>query len=346
MFSRFRSQHVAGLLEMAGWLGRGNSGPSVQYYSTDRVLTNLLIARTTGTTDTGGIFYNPFDSNYLATCGAVIKDWSFSGGHTVPPDSLKSACLAWLVSHRTPAAPADVTNAPALATDWQARITAGQQESVLRECVSNLMNFPRSWYAYQAQLTLDQLMTNYTVFRSLNVSNLAQGEFAADLFYYYARGAATNADWPRYKSCLKALTGITATNAINGTIVISGIPVTVVFPGADGSISITGSDSDRAGDIYALLTNYNHYPSPVLQCSGNSPGRMNLWLCEDTPGLAYSVQSRTNLVNDIWQEVSVTAVDTNTLWSAGLDIPPDSVSGYYRIRAAPLPATSPPWPPQ
>jgi hypothetical protein len=26
MFSRFRAQHVAGLFEMAGWLGRGNMG--------------------------------------------------------------------------------------------------------------------------------------------------------------------------------------------------------------------------------------------------------------------------------------------------------------------------------
>jgi len=48
MFSRFRAQHVAGLFEMAGWLGRGNSGASVSYYGTDRVQTNLLIARTTG----------------------------------------------------------------------------------------------------------------------------------------------------------------------------------------------------------------------------------------------------------------------------------------------------------
>jgi hypothetical protein len=170
MFSRFRARHVAGLFEMAGWLGRGNLGASVSYYGTDRVLTNLFIARITGTSDTSAIFYNPFDSNYLATCGAVIKDWSFSGGHTVPPTSSLAPCLSWLVSHRIPAGPNDQSNALALATDWQSRITAGQQESVLRECVSNLMIQPRSWFAYQAQLTLDQLMTNYTAFRSLNVS--------------------------------------------------------------------------------------------------------------------------------------------------------------------------------
>jgi hypothetical protein len=347
MFSRFRAQHVAGLFEMAGWLGRINSGASVSYYGTDRVLTNLLVARTTGTSDTSAIFYNPFDSNYLATCRAVVKDWSFSGGHAVPPSSLFSPCLSWLVSQRIPAGPNDQSNALVLATDWQSRITAGQQKSVLRECVSNLMLYPRSWFAYQAQLTLDQLMTNYTAFRPLNVSNLAQGDFASDLFFYYAFGAATNADWSRYSSCMKALTGITVTNDFDGITTINGIVVTAGIPTTNGSIYITTANGDRAGDIYYLLTNYNHYPFPQLQCSmAQTTGQMNLWLCEDTPGLAYSVQSRSDLVNDIWQGVPVTAVDTNTIWSASVNLSPGADSGYYRISAAPSPATSPPWPPQ
>ena len=344
MFSRMRSQHVAGLLEMAGWLGRGNLGASVSYYGTERVQTNLLVARTTGTSDTSTIFYNAFDSNYLAQCGAVVQDWSFSGGHNTPPDSLKSACLTWLVSQRIPAGPDDQSNALAQATDWQSRITAGQPESVLRECVSNLMTRPRSWFAYQAQLTLDQLMTNCAVFRSLNVSNLAQGDFASDLFYYYARGAATNGDWNRYDSCMKALTGITITNDYNGTITNTGFTCTAPFAGQTGSVYITTTNGDRAGDIYALLTNYVHYPSPQLQCStAQTLGRINLWLCKDTPGLAYSVQSRSNLLNGAWQDFSVPAVDTNTTWSASVNLPPGSNTGCYRIIAAPSPATSPRW---
>jgi hypothetical protein len=340
MFSRVRAQHVAGVLAMAGWLARINSQASVQYYGIDRVQTNLFVARTTGTSDNGAIFYNPFDSNYLATCGAVVRDWSFSGGHSVPPDSVKSNCLAWLVSQRIPASPDDQSNALALATDWQSRIAAGQQESVLRECVSNLMTYPRSWYAYQAQLTLDQMMTNYTAFRSLNVAELAQGDFASDLFFYYAYCAATNTDWPRYDSCLKALTGITVTNDFDGTI-------TVTFPTTNGIIYITTCNGDRAGDIYSLLTNYNHYPSPQLQCSAaQTDGQMNLWLCEDTPGLAYSVQTRSNLLDDVWHDMTVTAVDTNTIWSTSVNLSPELDTSYYRVRAAPSPATSPPWPAQ
>ncbi len=347
MFSRLRAQHVAGLFEMAGWLARINNGASVQYYGIDRVQTNLLIARTTGTTDTGTIFYNPFDSNYLATCGAVIKDWSFNGGHAIPPSSLFTPIFSWLLSQRIPAGPSDYSNAFTLYTNWQARIGAGQQESALRECVSNLMNFPRSWYGYQAQMTLDHLLTNYPAFRSLNVSNLAQGDFTADLFFYQAYGAATNGDWPRYNSSMKALTGITVTNDFDGSSTISGITETVVYPTTDGADYITTANGDRAGDIYNLLTNYNHYPSPqLLGAPGQNAGQMNLWLSEDTPGLAYSVQSSSGLPNNPWLGLPATGVDTNTVWSVAVDPLPGVDSGFYRIKATPFPATSPPWPSQ
>lgn len=75
--SRFRPNNVACVYAMAGWLGRGSSG----YPTVDRVRANLLVARSTGNTDTSSLFYLTLDSNYLASCGAVIKDWTFSGGH-------------------------------------------------------------------------------------------------------------------------------------------------------------------------------------------------------------------------------------------------------------------------
>ena len=344
MFSRLRAQHVAGLFEMAGWLGREEPYPDgSQYYGIDRVQTNLLVARTTGTSDYGTLIYVPLDSNYLATCGAVIQDWYFDGGHQVPPSSLFPTIFSWLLNERIPAGPSDNANAYMLYTNWQTRIAAGQQESVLRECVSNLMNFPRSWYAYQAQMTLDHLLTNYTAFRSLNVSNLAQGDFASDLFFYCAYGAATNGDWPRYNSCMKALTGITVTNDFNGTTTISNI---VVF-GTPRVEYITTTNGDRAGDIYFLLTNYKQYPFPQLQCAPSSiGGQLNVWLNKDTPGLAYSLLSNSSLSNAGWQGVPVVATDTNTLWSATVGPISASNNGFYRIQAAPLPAWSPPWPPQ
>jgi len=332
------------VFEMAGWLGRVNP----QYYGIDRVQTNLLDARTTGTTDAGATFYNPLDSNYLATCGAVVNDWWFNGGHQVPPAPVFSPIFSWLLSQRVPAGPADYTNAFMLYTNWQARIAAGQQESVLRECVSNLMNFPRSWYAYQSQLTLDQLLADYTTFRTLNVSNLAQGDFASDLFFYYAYGAAATGDWPRYNSCMKALTGITVTNDFNGTTTITNVPFIYNNNTTNyGSIYITTTNGDRAGDIYNLLTKYNHYPSPQVQGAAvPGTGQFNLWLSKDTPGLAYSVQSTSNLLNGLWPDVPVVGVDTDTTWSASVPPISGAVNGFYRIKTAPSPATSPPWPPQ
>lgn len=342
MFSRIRSQHVSGVLEMAGWLGRINLGTTVSYYDIDRVQTNLLVARISGTSDSGAFFYNAFDGAYLATCGAVIQDWTFNGGHGVPPASNLAASLSWLVSQRTPSGPNDLSEAVAQANDWQTRITNGQQEFVLRECVSNLVTHPRSWFAYHAQLTLDQLMTNYTSFRTLNVSNLAQGDFISDLFYHYARGAALNGDWSRYNSSMKIMTGITVPNDFEGTLVVSNINIPVITPTNNGMIYITLTNNDRAGDFYSLLTNYNHYPSPQIQ-SSLAQGGLNLRLCKDTPGLAYSIQSRLDLVNDAWQNLPVTATDTDTTWSENIDLPSEPASGYFRIEASPVPATSPPW---
>jgi hypothetical protein len=346
MLARARAQHIAGLIEMAGNEGRGNVGASVTYYGTDRFQTNLFVAFTTGTNttspDTAAIFYNPFVSNYLAYCGDTVQNYYFDGGHSSAPQSLNIPCLSWLLSERTPAGLTDASNAWVTATNWQARIAAGDQGSVLRECVSNLMNYPRTWNAYYGEQTLDGLLTNYTVFRTLDVSNLAQGDFASDMFYYYARGAALNSDWNRYKSCMKALTGITITNDFIGTTTISNIVETVVFPTDNAQIFIITTNNDRAGDIYGLVTNYYHYPSPQLQSSA-APGQFNVWLIKDTLGLAYTLQFNPDLQSS-WQSTSATTVDTNTIWSATDNPSPDATAGFYRVLAAPSPAWSPPWP--
>jgi len=254
------------------------------------------------------------DSNYLASCGAVIHDEYFVGGHEVPPDTVKSNCLVWLISQRVPAGPNDQFNALAQAADWFTRIAAGEKETVLRECVVALMSHPRSWSALEAQLVLDDLMLDNDSFRPLAVNDLAQGDFASDLFYYLARGAGDGSDWPRYRSALKALTGV------------------------------TGVNGDRAGDIRNLLLKYS-YPAPRLRCSADvGLGRMNLWLSKDTPGLDCFLEGRTNLVTDPWQQLVLPALDTNTVWSTEFDLPPGSENGFHRLRTTPSVGVSPPWP--
>jgi hypothetical protein len=352
VFSRFWAQHVSGVLAMAGWLGRSGN-----YFSTDRVVTNLLVARTTGTSDSGSLFYLPYDSNFLAGCRAEVKDWYFSGGHTTPPDSMKIDCLNWLLGQRIPASPYDQWDSLVQGGEWRSRAVGGQSETVLRECVATLVNQPRSWLALQAQLVVDDLMTNFDSFRSLNVSNLypvsatfvtntsaysdgyyytnywSQSDFASDLFFYYARGAATNADWQRYDCALKALTAIPGVNGDRAGLSVSGSPPPsyMLFP-------------PLMSDIYYMLTNF-HYPAPILQIAATqTPAQLSLSVAKDTPGLAYSLQSRTNLSGDLWRTLSPLVQDTNTIWSGTVGLDPATPSSFFRITTTPIQGLSPPWP--
>jgi hypothetical protein len=311
VYSRFRAQHVAGVFLMSGWLGRGGGYPT--YQSTDRVLTNLLVARAMGLSD-GGSWVMGADAAYLAPWAPVIHDEYFTGGHQVPSITVQMDCLAWLISQRIPPGPGDQADAVAQASDWSARIAAGGREAVLRECVAALMNHPRSWIALEAQLVLDDMMLDFDSFRTLGVNNLAAGDFASDLFYFMARGAGDGSDWPRYRCALKALTGINGTNG------------------------------DRAGDIYNLLVQCS-YPAPMLGFSADSTvGQMTAGLCKDTPGLDWALEGRTNGITGAWQQLDPPVTDTNNVWSAQVDWPFNRTSGFYRVRTSPRYAAMTPWP--
>lgn len=298
-FSRFRPQHVAGIFAMGGWMGVAD----FKYTLLDRVQYNLLVARSTGTNDSGAAYYRSGDKGFLMnTCGAVVNDWGFTGGHEVAPDNIQTAALTWILTTRTMAGSNDRTNALAQANNWRTRISAGDRQAVLYEAAYALMDKPRSWYAYQAQLILDQLM-NSTTFRTLDVADIARGDFANNHFYFSARGAALNSDWPTYHASMKALTGIMA---------------------------IYG---DRSADIYSLLQRYG-FLTPVLTISHDS-GQLNLSLSKDTPGLTYTLETSPNLRSGTWQEAPYPAGDTNTAWSAFFSIPEGSQRGFYRIRTTP-----------
>lgn len=350
MFARLRAQHITGLIEVAGWLGRGNSGASVQYYGIDRVQTNLLVMRTTGSSDTATVFYNPFDSNFLATCNVKITDYTFSGGHSFPPDATLESCMQQLINLHSANGPNDQSNALVLYTNWQARIAIGDGNNVLRECVSNLMNFPRTWFAYQAELTLDQLLTNYNAFGRYDVSNLAQGDYAVDLFYYYARGAANAGDTNRYYSCMHALAGITATNDYVGTTTISNITVTVVYPTNNGMDYITTVTNDHAQDVASLEAGFG-YGKPWLEISSVQSGNpLTLTLLKSAPWMQYDVQANSDLANGSWSYIYFyNNTETPTIWSANVDVP-DTPSNYYRLftlRGGPgYSPYWPTWPPQ
>jgi hypothetical protein len=314
-FSRFWAQHVSGMFAMSGWMGRVFGGPAPVYYNSDHVLTNLLVARSTGTNDASTqINFKPFDGAFVVSCGAVLKDWWFAGGHTYAPDNLKITALNWLVANRTPAGIYDASNAMAMAADWRTRAASGDGSAVLHECVSNILSHPRTWYALEGQMVMDDLMTNYNSFRSLDVSNLADGIFASEMFYLNAHAAATNHDVQRYYGNLKAFTGVTDAN------------------------------SERAGDIYHLLIT-NGYPAPILHVATDPTATTaTISIIKDTPGLIYTPESRADLLNSTWQSMFPDTYETNNFWSTSFGLDPNASQSFYHVVTIPAFGQSPVWP--
>lgn len=303
-FSRFRGQHTAGVVPMGGWLGIRDGIYPVESW----VRSGLLVARTTGNTDSGGLYYLSADGSYLVKCGAVVKNFSFVGGHQPAPLEVQTAALTWILNSRMLGGPFERATALAQASDWQARIAAGGRQAVLNEAVAVLFSNRRNWFAYQAQRILDQLMDE-AAFRTLDTSALAQGLAARDHFYYTARGAGLNADWQNYHAAMKALAGV------------------------------TGADGYRRTDIYDLIDNYG-YPVPVLNIS-HAAGQLALSINKDTLGLTYALQSRPSLASGAWQNVAATPVETNTHWSTEVTPPPAAKTGFYRVRVTPAASAVP-----
>jgi len=179
-----------------------------------------------------------------------------------------------------------------------------------------LMAQPRTWASLQAQLALDSLTADFDAsFRYLSMENLAQGNHAGDMFYYQARAAKLDNDTQRYRSFMKALTGVTATLG------------------------------DHDGDIRTLLLT-NGFPSPVLHINRNGDASGNvLWIAKDAPGLSYSAQVRTNLTG-AWQDANLPVTESNTTWSASVSNAPGVDLEFFRVGATPADALpSPPEPP-
>jgi len=297
-FTRMEGQHISGVFEMAGWLGVNSGSP---YPSTKREQTNLFIAWTVGDTDGSGYIF-PYDSNYLATvCGDTLNYWTFSGGHVAPPTDVQLQCFGWMLTNRIPPGPTDQADSQARLANWRARTANGDLESVLRECVGTLMGHPRSWDALQAQIVLDELESNYDAFRTINIANFAQGDFAVDMFYNNAYGAAYAADLVHYHSLMRCLTGV------------------------------SGSSGDHLTDIHNLLVSFG-FPAPLLRTSYDPFQNVrSLFTYKDAPGMTYLLQSRTNFTGAPWQTRAETPFDTDMLWST--TVYPTNAAGieFYRL---------------
>lgn len=268
--SKILRPHIAGVFAMCGY--------SARYESTDRYLTNLLVARANATSDGTGVNdHFVSDANWLNQFGVVIRDWWFPGGHAIAPDPIKTEALNWLISQRIQPGPNDQSDAEAKAGVWRAAVASGQGAAVFRECFAALMSKPRTYEAHQAQLVIDELQADYSTFRQFALTNLWPGDFAADYFYYRAFGAGKIGDLHTYYSSLKAATGLYNTSG------------------------------DRTNDFKDLMFRYG-IPRPLaaLEMVSGSPV---LTYSKDAIGLIYALEQSTNLLGGTWTTVSVTEID-------------------------------------
>ncbi len=313
VFSRFRSQHVAGVISIGGWLGRtGIAG----YETTDRVLDGLLVGRITGQQDPGGQAFLVPDQNFLLPFGAIIRDWEISGGHSINiPQESQEAAIRWILTNRNAGSPSDREEAQSLASRWRSDIEHGEREKTFREVTATLLDRPRSWFAHEAQLIMDDLMADFETFRQLNVEDLATGDIAANLFFYYGRGASDARDKQRYYSAFKALTGI------------------------------TGDNGERAGDIWSVIRRQSYPSSDVRVATDPEQGTLTLTISKETRGLALDLQVSGEILNPSWTTKPLEIEETDSYWTIKDVFLSEPGEGFYRIESTPVRGFSPPWPP-
>ena len=294
--SKLLRQHLAGVFSMCGWL-QNRTGDF------DRYLTNLLVSRANGDADTSANYYLVPDGDYLRSFGVVIRDTIFPGVHQISPDSVKLDCLSWLLSQRTAAGPNDRTNAMNLAASWRAAIQAGDRGRVLQECVNSILNKPRTYESHYGQIVLDELLSDFTHFRNVNVTNLASGPMAGDLFYYMALGAVKAWEQDFFYSCLKAAS------------------------------MLTDQGSYRGPDLRAMMINYG-FPEPQFSYGYTSPANeLTFTYSKDAVWADYTLLETPDLTSGVWTPSAV-AEHNNGNGTYSVVVPTSTEQQkFYRLQA-------------
>jgi hypothetical protein len=294
--SKILRPHLAGVFSMCGWLEN-------RYGDFDRYLTNLLVSRANGDADTGANYYLVPDGDYLRSYGVVIRDTIFPGVHQISPDAVKLDCLSWLLSQRTAAGPNDRTNAMNHATAWRAAIQAGDRATVLQACVNSILSNPRTYESHYAQIVLDELMSDFAHFRAVNVTNLASGPIAGDLFYFMALGAAQSWEQDYFYSCLKAAS------------------------------MLTDQGSYRGPDLRALMIKYG-FPEPQFRYSyAASSTELTFTYTKDAAWADYTWIETSDLSSGAWMPSSVTEHDNGDGTFSVVAPTSGAEQRFYRLQA-------------
>lgn len=154
-FCQFNAPLMTGVLAMGGWLGMDATK--------HHFLPKLAVARVCGDNDKGSLGYIQRDGDYLRkNYGATVKDWSFKGGHGIPPDDMKPEMLCWLLQNRrkTDLKVPRSNNSKDFSLNAKKLADTQNWNALLQLCMSTMFSQPRTWDAFNAEKTFFELISD------------------------------------------------------------------------------------------------------------------------------------------------------------------------------------------
>ena len=198
-FCKYNAPLLAGVFAAGGWLGAS--------FEEHWFLKDLLVARSCGKGDAGALGYVNRDRDYMKKFNVKIKDWSFDGGHEMPPERTKKEIIAWLLASRQKTNPDDVKKSRELAEKCRTLMQAGRANEVFHTCLSVMFSKPRTWQAFEAQKTAFALLADTNRFSSCHIvkTDPKISPFLSDYLaiqMYGAGGAGDAGSWRNLVRCM------------------------------------------------------------------------------------------------------------------------------------------------
>jgi hypothetical protein len=110
------------------------------------------------------------DREYMKKAGVKVKDWTFDGGHEMPPEPIRKEMIAWLLANRQKTDADDVEKARELAEKCRTLTQAGRANEVFHTCLSVMFSKPRTWQALEAYKTAFALLADTNRFSSCHLA--------------------------------------------------------------------------------------------------------------------------------------------------------------------------------
>lgn len=202
-YARSRHPHVAGVFSMEGWMGD-------QHSALERYQENLLVARSFAAI--ADHYSRYLDANFLLPTSPVIRDWVHAGGHVAAPPDVQRKALSWFLAEREQT-PVDTRETALLqAAEWRANMSADRIDVVAAECLTALMDQPRTWLAHHAKIVLEEALASTHPLNRVRADPRPGSDLAGDFLFYYAYSAELAGQPDRAQNALHLFSGLTGTS--------------------------------------------------------------------------------------------------------------------------------------